>query len=109
MSPDFEAAIDGATTILLKTEHFRLQPGYSETISNYPAETTYTDGSGFTLQRCALSERKDYRITYARRYQAGRLINHQKQKARPAPKGTVRALRPQPDLNRRRRRERAMS
>jgi len=65
--------VDGALTRVLKTRYFRTQPGYSETMFSLPYEITYTDGAGFVLQRCTLSERASYRVIYARRYNAGRL------------------------------------
>lgn len=60
-----------ANVTLMKTEAWVPQTNYADTSTN-PAVISYSDGSGYTLQKCTYTERGDYRMVQSRQSNGGR-------------------------------------
>ncbi|MBU0505251.1 hypothetical protein KJ708_04585, partial [bacterium] len=63
---------DWENITLLKTSVFEPQPDYSDT-NTTPMIITYSDASGFVLQKCAYTEDAKYRVVYSRQENGGQV------------------------------------
>ncbi len=62
---------DWGSITLLKTSVYVPRSDYSDTLTN-PMQISYADASGFVLQQCNYTERRNYRLVQSRQYNGGR-------------------------------------